>query len=144
MKSFKTVCISFILLLTITSCSPKISCDSSDALDVIDMLIIDNVINNDYEFGFRFGEAVGLPLLTDEKYSGYLDGSIPIPTPEWEIDNIRVLANNKNTNSYSCAAELYYEWDDNIVNNITLVKYISYRVDETTDGNVYISNFKGF
>ena len=116
----------------------------SDAMDVIDRLIIANVINNDYEFGFRFGEAVGLPLLTEDKYSGYLDGTVPIPTPEWEIENIRVLANNKNTNSYSCAAELYYEWDDKIVKNLSLVKYISYNVDETTDGNIYISNFRGF
>jgi|TARA_E500000331_G_scaffold191839_1_gene184468 hypothetical protein len=132
------------LFFLITSCSPKISCDSSDAMDVIDRLITANVINNDYEFGFRFGEAVGLPLLTEDKYSGYLDGTVPIPTPEWEIENIRVLANNKNTNFYSCAAELYYEWDDKIVKNLSLVKYISYNVDETTDGKIYISNFRGF
>ena len=87
---------------------------------------------------------MGLPLLTDEKYSGYLDGSEEIPTPKIKLKNIRIASYNEKTKFYSCQADLEYTWNDRLVKDLKLIRYISYSVQETTDGDLYISNFAGF
>ena len=132
------------LIFSFIGCGSDISCESSGAKDTVKELVQINVINNAYEFGFRFGEAMGLPLLTDEKYSGYLDGSEEIPTPKIKLKNIRIASYNEKTKFYSCQADLEYTWNDRLVKDLKLIKYISYSVQETTDGDLYISNFAGF
>lgn len=136
----------FIILsfLFFASCGPNISCDSSDTLDILEDSIEYYVLNDDYERGFRFGEAIGLSLFTDERYTAYIDGTREIPNPKYKIKNIRVKNYNKRTNSYSCAAELEYKWNDGLVKNLKMLKNITYQVEETTEGDIYVSNLFGF
>ena len=133
-----------LLCLSLIGYGTNISCDSSDVEETLEELIQTNVLNNDWERGYRFGEAMGLPLLTEERYSGYLDGTVEIPTPKLKIKNIRVKQYNEKVEYYGCAAELEYSWNDRLVKNLRLIKYISYSVEKTTDGDLYLSNLVGF
>ena len=67
-----------------------------------------------------------------------------IPTPKLKIKNIRVKQYNEKVEYYGCAAELEYSWNDRLSKNLKLIKYISYSVEKTTDGDLYISNLVGF
>ena len=127
------------LIFSFIGCGSDISCDSSGAKDTVKELVQINVINNAYEFGFRFGEAMGLPLLTDEKYSGYMDGSVEIPTPKIKIKNIRITSYNEKTKFYSCQADLEYTWNDRLVKDLKLIKYISLGTINRLLGGIFSS-----
>ena len=127
------------LIFSFIGCGSDVSCDSSGAKDTVKELVQINVINNAYEFGFRFGEAMGLPLLTDEKYSGYMDGSVEIPTPKIKIKNIRITSYNEKTKFYSCQADLEYTWNDRLVKDLKLIKYISLGTINRLLGGIFSS-----
>ena len=81
-----------------------------------------------------------IPLLTDEKYSGYMDGSVEIPTPKIKIKNIRITSYNEKTKFYSCQADLEYTWNDRLVKDLKLIKYISY--SDAPDAVLCVTYFK--
>jgi hypothetical protein len=121
-----------------------ISCDSSDAKDLVKQLILDNT--SAFTKGFLYGSSYPDPSKYPKDQQTRSKTKIGIPDPTLELINIRVSSKNENTNTVSCKSDVRYTFSDDIVEQqnlskpITSTNYsVAYTVQPTTDGNIYVT-----